>query len=39
LSGLSTDELKRYIKYNNGEDWEDNWDKKKDNKYYKKKDL
>ena len=27
--------LKKYIKYNNGEDWEDDWDKKKPNKYYK----
>ncbi len=23
---------KRFLKYNNGEDWEDNWDKKKENK-------
>ena len=25
--------LKKYIKYNNGEDWNDNWDKKKNNDY------
>jgi hypothetical protein len=28
--------LKEFIKYNNGEHWRDNWDKKKANKYYKK---
>jgi len=28
--------LKNFIKYNNGEHWEDKWDKKKANKYYKK---
>lgn len=27
--------LQRFIKYNNHEDWNDNWDKKTPNKYYK----
>ena len=27
--------LKKYISYNNSEDWNDKWDKKKPNKYYK----
>jgi len=36
LDWISQDVLKRFIKYNNGEHWEDNWDKKKENKYYDK---
>jgi hypothetical protein len=31
--------LKNFIKYNNGEHWEDNWDKKDDNKGYTKIDF
>ena len=31
--------LEDFIKYNNGEDWDDNWDKKKDNKGYTKIDF
>ena len=30
-----TDKLNKFIKYNNGEHWRDDWDKKKLNKYYK----
>ena len=30
------DVLKKYIKYNNGEHWNDKWDKKKKNKYFRK---
>jgi hypothetical protein len=26
--------LKKFIKYNNGEHWDDNWDKKKKNKHF-----
>jgi hypothetical protein len=26
--------LKRFIRYNNHEDWNDNWDAKKPNRYY-----
>ena len=36
LDWISQNVLKRFIKYNNGEHWEDNWDKKKENKYYDK---
>jgi len=30
------EKFKNLIKFNNGEHWEDNWDKKKENKYYDK---
>ena len=38
LDFLRTDEVSRknFLKYNNGEDWKDNWDKKDGNKYVKK---
>lgn len=38
LGFLSNDEMSRenFLKYNNGEDWKDNWDKKDGNKYVKK---
>lgn len=31
--------LTKFIKYNNGEKWEDDWDRKKPNRYYSKIDL
>lgn len=39
LNNVSRDVWKKYIKYNNHEDWEDNWDKKKENRIYKKLDI
>jgi hypothetical protein len=30
------EKFKNLIKFNNGEHWEDDWDKKKENKYYDK---
>lgn len=39
LSGLSEETLKKFIKYNNREDWEDNWDRKKNNRDYNKLNL
>ncbi len=36
---VSSKAMKSFIKYNNGEDWNDNWDKKKDNKGYTKVDF
>lgn len=36
LSDASPQELARFKKYNNGEDWRDNRDKKRENKIYKK---
>ena len=33
------EELKKFIKYNNREDWEDDWDKKSLNKWYTKVDF
>jgi len=35
----NTGVLNKFIKYNNGEHWEDNWDKKDENEVYKKIDL
>ncbi len=32
-------DMKRFIKYNNHEDWNDNWDRKKPNRIYKKLDI
>lgn len=32
---LTDDELKKFVKYNNWEDWNDNWDKNKNNQYTK----
>ena len=34
-----TESLKKFIRYNNHEHWEDNWDRKRDNKGYGKIDL
>ena len=34
LDGASDEELARFKRYNNGEHWEDNWDKKRKNKDY-----
>lgn len=39
LSQINRKVLENFIKYNNGEHWNDNWDKKKANKYYKKIDF
>ena len=39
MNNVSRDVWKKYIKYNNHEDWEDNWDKKKENRIYKKLDI
>ncbi len=36
---ISQNALEDFIKYNNSEDWNDNWDKKKDNKGYTKIDF
>lgn len=36
LTEATSEEIKNYKKYNNGEKWEDDWDKKKENKIYKK---
>ena len=35
--GLTNDNevLQRFIRYNNHEDWNDDWDRKRPNKYYK----
>lgn len=39
LENALPEELNRFKKYNNGEDWRDNWDKKWDNKGFKKMDF
>ena len=36
LPALDSKAFQNFIKYNNGEDWNDKWDKKEDNKWYKK---
>lgn len=36
LSEIKPERIKNLIKFNNGEDWRDKWDKKKGNKYYDK---
>jgi len=39
LSGIDDKTRKKFVKYNNHEDWRDNWDKKKPNRNYKKLDF
>lgn len=36
LPALDSKAFQNFIKYNNGEDWNDKWDKKEDNKWYEK---
>lgn len=37
LDSIDESVLKKFIKYNNGEDWQDDWDKKKNNDFRDKK--
>ena len=39
LENATSKELSRYKKYNNHEKWDDDWDKKKENRFYKKIDV
>lgn len=39
LTNIDQNVLNKFVKYNNHEDWMDDWDRKKPNKYYKKVDA